>query len=115
MDKHFKPTPKQSNRLEQLNVAYKKALGEVLLKEFPHLTNLTVADVLIDPSTQSGRVFLATTSSILEELTKKRGDIQNMLKKYIKGRYTPRLTFLADDNYLNHLDNLFEKVNKNEN
>jgi len=100
------------NRLDKLNTAYKKAIGEILLKEFSHLTNLSVNDVLIDPSNQSGRVYLTTTPEILEEVQLRRGDIQRQLTKHIKTRYTPKFNYLLDDNYLNKLDELFEETLK---
>ena len=99
-----------SNRLEQLNVAYKKALGAVFLKDFPHFTNLTVADFLLDPSTQTGRVFLKTDQKTIDALVGERGKIQDALKKYVKTRYTPRLTFVIDDEYLDKMDELFETI-----
>ena len=99
-----------NNRLEQLNIAYKKALGAILLKEFPHLPNLTVVDVLIDPSGKSGRVWLATTSEVIKEVEQHRGEIQSQLKKHVVTRYTPILTFILDDKYLDQIENLFDKI-----
>lgn len=99
-----------NNRLEQLSIAYKKALGAILLKEFPHLASLTVTDVLIDPSGKTGRVWLATTEEILKEVEQKRGDIQGQLKKHVITRYTPKISFVLDDRYLDRIDNLFDKI-----
>ncbi len=81
-----------------------------MLREFPHVTNLTVTDVLIDPSGRTGRVWLATTLETLEEVEHKRGDIQAQLKKHVVTRYTPKLNFVQDDNYLNQIDILFNKI-----
>ena len=100
------------NRLEKLNIAYKKALGEVLLKEFSHVAHLSVSDVIIDPSTQTGRVYLATDPDILNLINQRRGDIQQQLTKYIQTRYTPKFSFVIDDNYLNHIDQLFDSIKK---
>lgn len=100
-----------NNRLEQLSIAYKKALGAILLKEFPHNNNLAVTDVLIDLSGRTGRVWLATTPETLLEVERKRGDIQAQLKKHVVTRYTPKLNFLQDDNYLNQIDSLFNTIN----
>jgi len=99
-----------NNRLEQLNVAYKKALGAILLKDYPQFTNLTVTDFLIDPSTQAGRVFLSTTPETLALVQAERGRIQNLLKKHVVTRYTPKLTFVMDDHYLDKIDQLFEEI-----
>ena len=97
-------------KLEQVNQSFKKALGQILLKAVPDADHLTVADVLIDPSLQHGRVWLKTTPSTLKRVEEKRPEIQRMLVRYVKTRYTPRLTFLTDDNYLDHLDDLFLQV-----
>ena len=99
-----------NNRLEQLSIAYKKALGAILLKEFPHLTPLTVIDVLIDPSGKTGRVWLSTTGEILKEVEQRRGDIQSQLKKHVVTRYTPKISFVLDDKYLDKIDNLFTEI-----
>ncbi|MEK7171079.1 MAG: hypothetical protein AAB774_02135 [Patescibacteria group bacterium] len=101
-----------NNRLEQLSIAYKKALGAVLLKEFSHHADLTVVDVLLDPSIKTGRVWLATTPEILHEVEDRRGDIQSQLTKYVITRYTPKFSFLLDDNYLGKIDNLFTEIEK---
>ena len=100
------------NRLEQLSISIKKALGAVLLKEFPHVPNLTITDVLIDPSERTGRVWLSTTPEILKEVEHRRGGIQGWLKTRVKTRFTPKLTFLLDDNYLRKIDNLFTEIEK---
>lgn len=99
------------NRLEQLSTAYKKALGAILLKEFPHQSALAVADVLIDPSGQTGRVWLATTPEILKEVEQRRGDISRQLAERLVRRYTPVLSYLLDDKYLERIDNLYNGLN----
>ena len=99
-----------NNRLEQLSIAYKKALGAILLKEFPHVASLTVIDVLIDPSGRTGRVWLSTTPETLKEVEERRGDIQGQLKEHVVTRYTPKFSFILDDKYLDRIDNLFNKI-----
>lgn len=99
-----------NNKLAILNGSYKKALGAILLKEFPHLATLAVADVLIDPSGKTGRVWLSTTAEILKEVEQRRGDIQNQLKKHVVTRYTPSFSFILDDKYLDRIDNLFNEI-----
>ena len=99
-----------NNRLEQLSVAYKKALGAILLKRFPSQANLAVTDVLIDPSGRTGRVWLSTTEETLKEVNHCRGDIQGLLASRVVGRYTPKFTFLIDDKYLEHIDKLFSEI-----
>lgn len=99
-----------NNRLEQLSIAYKKALGAILLKEFPHIATLNVSDVLIDPSGKTGRVWLSTSIETLKEVEQRRGDIQNKLKKHVVTRYTPSFSFILDDRYLDRIDNLFTEI-----
>lgn len=100
------------SKLEQNNQAYKKAIGEIMLKVLPGELPLTVTDVLLDPSFQHGRVWLSTTAAILKKVEEKRPEIQQLMKTKIAGRYTPRLQFLLDDQYLGKLDHLFEAVEK---
>ncbi len=98
------------SKLEQNNQAYKKAIGEIILKVLPGVLPLTVSDVLLDPSFQHGRVWLSTTPEILKQVEAKRPEIQQQMKTKVAGRYTPRLQFLLDDHYLGKLDNLFKEV-----
>lgn len=98
------------NRLEQYNQAYKKAIGEILLKVFPGTLPLSVSSVLLDPSFRQGRVWLITTKEILKLVEAKRPEIQNALRTKVTARYTPRLEFLLDDKYVDHIEELFEKL-----
>lgn len=76
----------------------------------PDLQELEIVDVLIDPSYEHGRVWLKTSVEGLAAIKSKRVDIQNQLSRYIKLRKTPKLTFIIDDRYLDHIDNLFNKI-----
>lgn len=98
------------NKLEQINQSYKKALGAVLLKEFPDIIQLSVSYVLIDPSFQHGRAWLNTTPEILSQIERKRPEIQNLMKKHVKTRYTPKLTFELETGETEKLDELFNKI-----
>lgn len=101
--------------IEQRNQAYKKALGQVMLKQFPD-ASIIVADVLLDPSMQHGKVWLRTGTEALELIKHKKGQISRLLQRYVKTRYMPSLEFVIDDRYLDHLDNLFGKIDQqNEN
>ncbi len=98
------------NKLEQVNQSYKKALGQILLKEFPEIIQLSVSDVLIDPSYQNGRVWLLTDPETVKLVEARRSLIQASIKKYVKTRYTPKLSFIADDRYLDKIDELYSKI-----
>lgn len=100
------------SKLEQVNQAVKKALGTAVYKQIPDIENFSIVDVLIDPSYEHGRVWVTTTPEGLELLNQKRVDIQNSISRYVKLRYTPKLTFIMDDRYLDHMDDLFSKVGK---
>ncbi len=96
------------HKLEQFNQSLKKALGQILLKRYPEELTATVTDVLLDPSFQHGRVWVRCSPELLIKLNKQRGEVQSDIKLYLKTRYTPKLEFLIDDNYVEHLDQLFE-------
>lgn len=98
------------NKLEQINQAYKKALAQILVRELPHIVELTVSDVLIDPSYQHGRVWLRTTPEVLELVESKRSDILTQLTKFVKTRYTPKLTFLIDDGRIDRIEELLKEI-----
>lgn len=98
------------NKLEQVNQAYKKALAQILVRELPNVVELSVSDVLIDPSYQHGRVWLRTTPEVLEVVESKRADILTQLTKFVQTRYTPRLSFLLEDGDIERIDNLFSKL-----
>jgi|GEM_PF-1337275 len=103
------------SKLEQYNQSYKKALGTVIYKLIPDIGSLSVTDVLLDPSFQHGRVWLHASTAALARIQAKRVDIQNSLARYVKTRYTPKLTFVIDDRYLEQMDQLFHQVEQDEN
>jgi len=100
------------HKLEQFNQSLKKVLGQILLKRYPEELTVTVTDVLLDPSFQHGRVWVRCSPELLIRLNKQHGEIQGEIKFYLKSRYTPKLEFLADDEYVEHLDQLFETTNR---
>lgn len=100
------------SKLAQVNQSYKKALGQILVKEFPEIVELTVVDVLIDPSYTHGRVWLRTSEELLEQVEKRRGAIQSELKKYVQTRYTPKLSFHIEEGYIDKIDGLFEEMQR---
>jgi len=99
------------NKLELINSSYKKAIAKLLQRKFPDQPP-TVTDVLIDPTMKTGRVWLRADQATLSAVLKKRAELQAELPKLIKTRYLPHLEFIADDNYLDRLDELFDKVSQ---
>jgi len=100
------------NNIEKYNQAYKKAIASILLKELPNVMPLSVSDVLVDPSLKHGKIFVRTTPEILELIIAKRSAILTSLNKHVKTRFTPSFSFVMDDNYLEGLDNLYEKIER---
>lgn len=98
------------NKLEQINQAYKKALAQILIREFPDVVELTVSDVLIDPSYQHGRAWLKTSPDVLAQVESRRSEILTQLTRFVKTRYTPRISFQLDSGELERLDSLFDKI-----
>ncbi|MBI4948135.1 hypothetical protein HY844_01065 [Candidatus Berkelbacteria bacterium] len=98
------------SKIEQVNIGIKKALPKVIYPLIPDLQELEIVDVLIDPSYDHGRVWLKTSVESFNEIKSKRVDIQNQLSRFVKLRKTPKLTFIIDDRYLDHIDNLFNKI-----
>lgn len=102
------------SKLEILNQSFRKALGKVLIEVGP-APAVVVADFLLDPSRRRGRVWLQTSQPVLNELQKKRPEIQRRLREHLKTRYTPKLTLFLDDGYLDNLDRLLASLKDNEN
>lgn len=100
------------NKLQQVNQAYKKALGQILVNEFPGIVELTVSDVLIDPSYKHGRVWLRATDEVVGQVEERRVAIQAAMKNYVKTRYTPKLQFIQEEGYVERIDQLFEELEK---
>ena len=98
------------SKLEQYNQAFKKALPTVIYKKIPDVGQFSITDVLIDPSLMHGRVWISANPVSVKRIEEKRIDIQNDMQRYVKTRYTPKLTFIIDDNYLNKIDNLFNEI-----
>ena len=103
-----------NNKIEKYNQAYKKALATIFLKELPGVMPLSVSDVLVDPSLKHGKVYLKTTPEILHEVELKRSAILTSLTKHVNTRYTPSFSFVLDDSYLDNMDNLYEKIDSEE-
>lgn len=99
-------------KLEKLNQSIKKALGELVHQLLPEHPNIIINDVLLDPSLRTGRVWVSASQTELDQLETKRVALQNQLATKIKTRYTPKLTFLVDDRYLDQLDQLFNQLDQ---
>ena len=100
---------KMKQKIEQLNQSYKKALGEVIQKEYSG-EGIIIEDVLLDPSMQYGRVWLVCTTEQLDIIQKNKSNIQRLVQKHLATRYTPKIDFLISDDYLGKIDNLFSEV-----
>lgn len=100
-------------KIEQLNQSYKKALGEVLQKEYTE-QGIVIEDVLLDPSMQNGRVWLICTPEQLKKVQEKKSELQRMVQDHLRTRYTPKIEFIIADDYLGKIDNFFSEI-KDEN
>ncbi len=96
-------------KIEQLNQSYKKALGQVILREFAG-EGIVVEDVLLDPSMQHGRAWLICTEQQLAAVISRRSELQRLVQNHLKTRYTPKIEFLPSDNYLEKIDELINKA-----
>jgi len=103
-----------SNSIEQVNTSYKKAIARVLTKTLPD-SEIIVSSVLINPDRRSGRVWLKTSPDSIQQILSKRKEIQSMLTNLIKTKFTPKLEFLLEDDYLEQIDSLFNEIKHNEN
>jgi len=103
----------QAKKLEKINASYTKALSKVVLKLWPREL-ITVADVLIDPSMRHGKVWIRSNPQVMIDMQSRKKDINNELTKYVSMRFVPKLEFICDDNYISHLDELFDDASVND-
>lgn len=96
-------------KIEQLNQSYKKALGDVIQKEYSG-QGIIIEDVLLDPSMQHGRVWLICNPEQLNKVQEKKGELQRLVQEHLMTRYTPKIEFIIADDYLGKIDNLFTEI-----
>lgn len=99
----------QTRKINRLNRSLVKVIQTILLKS-PRLAALQVRDVLVDRSWKVARVWLSGPTNQLELIDNDRISIQNQLPRYLKLRQTPKLLFLPDDRYLDHMEELFQTL-----
>lgn len=110
-----------SQRIARVNELLKREISACIEKnfEFPNLL-VTIHEVSTAADLKSAQVFLgvigseADKESVIAKLNAKRGFIQGVVMKRVVLRYTPQLTFRADDSVergvriLNILDEIGE-------
>lgn len=99
--------------IEQRNQAYKKGLAQVLLKLFPE-SGLLVTDVLLDPSMKHGKVWLRGSTDLIQQVNTRKGEISQLLQRFVATRYMPSLEYVQDDRYLDRIDDLFSEIEQDE-
>lgn len=97
------------NKLEQLNQSYKKALGRIIPKLLSDEL-IIISDVLVAQNYRSARVWVKCGPEQIEKLRAKRREVQTTLKRFLRSRYIIVLEFLPDDDLIETMDKLFEKV-----
>jgi len=102
-----------SNRIEVLSRSLQKALAETLIKVLPG-HQIEINDLLFDRNGQTARVWLKTKPATLALVKTKYDRIIKELAQHWRMRYVPRLSFLIDDNYLDNMDELFDKIKSDE-
>lgn len=97
-------------KLEQFNRTLEKAIIQIISKHIEDGASISVSDVLTDPSFQKARVWVRASTAKIEWLNKNRHEVQKHFKEYLKLRSTPVLEFIQDDQYIDKIDDLFEKL-----
>lgn len=93
-----------SNRLARVSELLKRELGVCLEREFDFKDILvTIHDVDVTPDLRHAHVFVGIVGnenkrgSVMEQLERKRGQIQAQVMKRVVLKYTPQLHFRVDD------------------
>src|SRR5262250_865953 len=96
---------KRSLRIQRVRELLKRAIGEVIRREFPvsHAGLVTVNDVDVSGDLHSAVVFISILGNAeqqkrgLDLLTRHRKRIQGLVGRAVVLKYTPTLKFLIDD------------------
>lgn len=95
-----------SNRLTRVNELLKREIAEDIMRMNPAgfaMTSVTVTRVDVSPDLRTATVYVSifnadeeTATEVVRYLNKKRADIQKMVCRRVKLKYTPKLSFKGD-------------------
>lgn len=103
-----------NNRIELLSRSLQKALAETFFKVFPG-SQIEISDVLFNKAGKEAQVWLKCDQRTLSAVIQRNNHIQRELARHWQMRYIPSLHFLLDDGYLDSMDELFTKIEDDEN
>lgn len=101
----------RGRKIDRLNRALNKSIQAIFLQN-PRYNQLSVKDVLADPTFKTARVWLTGPKNQIELVVIERTAVQRKLSNHLKLRETPKLTFVVDDRYLEHIEELFNTIEK---
>ena len=110
-----------THRLDKVNELLKREIGTFVQREFEWPgTIVSILDVEVTEDLREARVWVGVVgrmgvASVLEKLTRARGNIQKAVSRRVTLRNTPRLSFRHDDSAQRGVDmvNLLDDIEKN--
>ncbi|MDD5340980.1 MAG: 30S ribosome-binding factor RbfA [Patescibacteria group bacterium] len=108
-----------ANRTEKLNEAIKHALGSLIAKEveFPENLLVTVTKVDVSPDGKYAKAYVTVLpdnmrGTALKIMNSSAGMFRSGLAKNLKTKFTPKLSFLIDEQeiYANKIEELLDEV-----
>ena len=112
-----------SYRIEKINSLIKEELSLIFLNKIqdPALGIVTITGVKVSPDIRTAKVYISVyqkemREEILEKINGLKGLIRSQLAHRIKLRRVPDLAFFIDDtlDYVEKIENLFNKIKKND-
>ncbi len=114
-----------SIRTEKVSSLIKEEMSQILLRELVIDTDsfLTVTDIIMTPDLKIAKVYLSIFDSnekkeaTINELTRRKGEVRQMLGARIRLKYTPDLQFYLDDTLdrVDSLERIFKKIRNDDN
>ncbi len=99
------------NRLEKVNETLKHEISFILIEMAREEWGIfTVTDVQIAPDLRIARVWIDGDPKAVEKISEHAHEINQLLRPRIRFRHIPRLKFIQDDETVNHVEELIEKM-----
>ena len=112
-----------SRRSERVSGLLRHAVADILLREVkdPRVSGITVTAARMSPDLRTARIFFRTLqeakhAAALDGLQSATSYIRRQVAARLRLRYTPTIEFYYDNTFdeVNHLENLFHKIEQEE-
>lgn len=100
-----------SNRLEKINETLKHEISLILIEIANQEWGIfTVTDVQINPDLKLARIWIYGDQKTVELITNHTHEITQALRPRIRFKHIPQLKFIKDDQSVNKIEEILEKI-----